>query len=109
MRRAGGGRSMSEPPADRVQDLFDQAVALPREERTAFLEAACAGDRGLRAEVESLLACDAGGAEGAAGAGLLKSPLVRPPPTAKPGDLLPGAWLPGPQVGHYRILRRIAE
>src|SRR5918911_1211553 len=50
-----------------------------------------------------------GGAEGAAGEGLLKSPLVRPPPTAKPGDLLPGAWLPGPQVGHYRILRRIAE
>src|SRR5918911_1423627 len=50
-----------------------------------------------------------GGAEGAAGEGLLKSPLVRPPPTAKPGDLRPGAWPPGPQVGHYRILRRIAE
>src|SRR5207244_3904377 len=58
-RQAGQGGSMSEPPGDRVQSLFDQAVVLPPEQRAAFLEAACAGDRGLRAEVESLLACDA--------------------------------------------------
>ena len=50
---------MSEPSGDRVQDLFDRAVGLPPAERAAFLEVACAGDPGLRAEVESLLACDA--------------------------------------------------
>ena len=41
---------MSEHPGDRVQGLFDQAVALPPEQRAAFLEAACAGDPGLQAE-----------------------------------------------------------
>jgi hypothetical protein len=49
---------VSEPPGDRVQDLFDRAVVLPAEQRAAFLETACAGDSALRAEVESLLACD---------------------------------------------------
>ena len=50
---------MSEPPGDRVQELFDQAVALPPEQRAAFLAAACADDPAHRAEVEGLLACDA--------------------------------------------------
>jgi hypothetical protein len=49
---------VSEPPGDRVQDLFDRAVLLPAEQRAAFLETACAGNPALRAEVESLLACD---------------------------------------------------
>jgi hypothetical protein len=75
---------VSEPPGDRVQNLFNQVVVLPAEQRAAFLEAACAGDPALRAEVESLLACDLGFPEGAGDDGLLKSPIVRAPRPATP-------------------------
>ena len=43
------GRTMTVPPADPVEALFDQAVALPPGERAAFLDAACRDDDGLRA------------------------------------------------------------
>ena len=39
-----------------VKDLFDAALARPVEERAKFLDSACAGDKALRHEVESLLA-----------------------------------------------------
>jgi WD40 repeat protein/predicted Ser/Thr protein kinase len=103
---------VSEPPGDRVQTLFDQTVVLPAAQRAAFLETACAGDAALRAEVESLLACDADFPEGAGDTDVLQSPLVHMPAStwaaSVPG---PGAWPPGPppRVGHYRILGRIAE
>src|SRR5262245_65437532 len=100
---------------DRIQELFDQAVVLPPEQRAAFLGAACAGDQALRAEVESLLACDLDAAAGGAGGqGLLESPVVRAPepaPTRPAGGSPAGGWLAGPpaRVGNYRVLRRIAE
>src|SRR5262249_25039230 len=102
--------TMNEPPGDRVRDLFDQAVALPPERRAAFLEAACAGDPGLHAEVESLLACDANFTESGDAEGVLKSPLRRStePTACAAGEPSPGAWRPV-RVGHYRIVRRIAE
>jgi WD40 repeat protein/predicted Ser/Thr protein kinase len=100
---------MGEQPGDRVQSLFDQAVALPPERRAAFLHAACAGDAALRAEVENLLACDGGFTEGGDGDGLLKSPLVRAlDPTLTLSDGHP-VTPSQPRVGRYRILRRIAE
>jgi tetratricopeptide (TPR) repeat protein len=39
-----------------VKDLLAQALELAPDERAGFLDGACAGDRGLRTEVESLLA-----------------------------------------------------
>ncbi|TWT46305.1 Serine/threonine-protein kinase PknB [Phycisphaerae bacterium RAS1] len=48
----------------RTCELFEQALRLPPEQRTAYLASACGGDAALRAEVESLLAHDAA-AEGA--------------------------------------------
>ncbi len=42
----------------RVQELFEQASARPREEQSSFLTDACGDDEELRNEVESLLACD---------------------------------------------------
>jgi len=36
-------------------DLFTEAVQLPAEQRSAFLEAACGGDAELQANVEALL------------------------------------------------------
>jgi eukaryotic-like serine/threonine-protein kinase len=52
---------MSKPDLEKwqqVKDLFDVALARPVEERAKFLERACAGDEGLRREIESLLASD---------------------------------------------------
>jgi len=40
----------------RVRDLFIQVVELEQEVRRRFLDATCAEDPGLRAELESLLA-----------------------------------------------------
>ena len=109
----GQDGSMSERPGDRVQELFDQAVGLPPSQRAAFLEAACADDPDLRAEVESLLASDADFPDGAGDEGVLKSPLVRSPEPTSSGvdEPIAAAWAPGPPacVGRYRILRRVAE
>jgi WD40 repeat protein/predicted Ser/Thr protein kinase len=92
--------------------MFDRAVALPPEERAAFLEAACADEPALRAELEGLLACDAGFPE-RGDEGVLKSPLIRAPEQTISGTVesLRAAWPPGPpvRVGRYRVLRRIAE
>ncbi|MCA9757836.1 MAG: serine/threonine protein kinase [Candidatus Eisenbacteria bacterium] len=46
---------MSDPWFGRIRALFDEAEGLGPEERAAFLDRACAGDDGLRREVESLL------------------------------------------------------
>ena len=82
---------------ERVWALFDEAAELPPAERSAFLDSACAGDAGLRAEVESLLACDADFPEGAGDADVLKSPVVRSPaPTLLGAGESPAAWPPGP-------------
>lgn len=99
---------MSERPEDRVQELFDRAVAMPASGRAAFLDAACAGDPSLRAELEGLLACDAE-LDDIRDEGILKSPVVRLPLTAVDGA--PTSWPPGPpaRIGRYRIGRRIAE
>ncbi|GAB5536785.1 MAG: hypothetical protein Rubg2KO_30340 [Rubricoccaceae bacterium] len=42
-----------------LREVFDVAVRLPPEERSAFLDASCAEDSALRAGVERLLAADA--------------------------------------------------
>ena len=42
----------------RVAELYDAAATLPKEQRTAFLSTACAGDQALIEEIESLIAQD---------------------------------------------------
>jgi hypothetical protein len=42
----------------KIDELFQAAVARPAEERDAFLEEACAGEESLRREVEALIAAD---------------------------------------------------
>jgi WD40 repeat protein len=105
---------MSEPLGDRVQDLFDQAVALPPERRPAFLETVCAGDPALRAEVESLLACDADFPTCAGGEGLLKSPVVRTPERPEDDDrldFLAPSQRPDSlgRLGHYEVLEIVGK
>jgi predicted Ser/Thr protein kinase len=93
---------------ERVWALFDQAAELPPDARGAFLDAACAGDAGLRAEVESLLAHESGATELEEMEAFLKSPLVRAPyePTLTPA---PGLSAPSRRIGHYRIVRMLGE
>jgi len=94
----------------RIEEVLDEALELPAEEVSAFLDRACAGDGALRADVESLLDADRRAAgflaspASAAAASLLndaETPLLLP--DAQPGDL------EGRDMGPYRILRRIGS
>jgi tRNA A-37 threonylcarbamoyl transferase component Bud32/tetratricopeptide (TPR) repeat protein len=85
-----------------VEQLLDAALDLPSEQRTAFLDAAYAGDADVRAEVERLLrAC-------AESEHFLREPaqefaapiLASLAPDLEPAD--PAA--PGTRIGPYRIL-----
>ena len=46
---------MSRDRWQKIEEVFHTALERPAEERAAFLDGACAGDRELRSEVESLL------------------------------------------------------
>jgi serine/threonine-protein kinase len=41
-----------------LQELFEQALARPADQRTAFLDAACGGDAGLRRELDAMVAAE---------------------------------------------------
>jgi serine/threonine protein kinase len=83
-----------------VKSLFGRAVALPSpEEREAYLEQACAGDAGLRAEVESLLR-----AHGEAGSFLGE----RHPCPAATTDVAAREG-PGTAVGPYTLREQVGE
>ena len=75
--------------------LFDAALERPPTERAAFLDTACAGDAGLRREVERLLAADARATS------FLEQPAVSPSPYEPPEPPLPR------RLGPYLLLREI--
>ena len=100
---------MTERPGDRVQELFDQAVALPAGTACGVPGGRLRGRPRPPREVEGLLACDANFPSGDGDDGLLRSPLVRSPEptTRRPTTRRPR---PGPRVslvrvGRYRIVR----
>ncbi|MDE3194868.1 MAG: protein kinase [Acidobacteriota bacterium] len=78
----------------RVEDLFLAAGELPPAERPAFLQAQCGNDRELRAEVESLLAHDAGGVDTSL-TGIVRRSAVNVVETGN---------LSGRRIGAYRIV-----
>jgi len=78
----------------RVQALFHEALEREGSDRLRYLDGACAGEPGLRAEVESLLAHASGG--------LLGEPLDTPG--------LPGTGgADSAEFGEYRILRALGR
>jgi eukaryotic-like serine/threonine-protein kinase len=79
----------------RIDELFHAALARPRAERLAFVAATCAGDDGLRQEVESLLAF-APAAED----------FLEPSPTTAAAPL---AEMPPARIGRYRVLEKLGE
>ena len=79
-------------------DLFTEAVQLPADKRSAFLEAACRGDLELRASVEALLR-----AHMESGEFLEQAPAEIRARTAAPGEKA------GDRVGRYKLLQQIGE
>jgi len=98
----------------RRQCLFDEAVELPPDQQTAYLERECGSDSTLRRAVESLIRHDA-----AAARAFLKQPLHRPDLDAsytqsQPGGRLPyteriNGWDHPEHIGHYEILGILGE
>ncbi len=52
----------------RLEEIFHRALDLEREERGAYLDAACAGGKELRAEAEAMIGADTGAGERIEGA-----------------------------------------
>ncbi|HEX4120922.1 MAG TPA: tetratricopeptide repeat protein [Verrucomicrobiae bacterium] len=103
---------MSEPPNQEVA-VFAAALELPADQRSAYLDQACAGDLALRQQVDALLRVhdEAGNffdklasvaqptaAEGTmpGSTGNLRIPAI---PSEKPGD----------RIGRYKLLQQIGE
>ena len=83
-----------------VEPLLDAALELEPTERSAFVDSACRGDTGLRAEVRALLAaCERGDTLLARPAVEEYAPLLAEP-SAAPTALL---------GGRYRVVREIAQ
>ena len=79
-------------------ELFTEAVQLPADKRSAFLEAVCGGDAELRASVEALLK-----AHMESGEFLEQAPAEIGARTGVPGEKA------GDQVGRYKLLQQIGE
>ena len=96
-------KSPTNPDPGREEALFDAARALPRLERAAYLDHACAEDAPLRRRIEALLQADQ------EAGGFLDPPpspadrdgtmVVTIPDTEKPGDIMSG----------YKIRERLGE
>ena len=85
---------------DRLQGLFDEAVALAPAERSSFLDRACGGDGELRRELESLLEQDARSTD------VLGDVVSRAAArTAQAGAASPI----GRRIGRYRIERELGH
>ncbi|HEV7893361.1 MAG TPA: protein kinase [Pyrinomonadaceae bacterium] len=83
----------------RIKELFHRAVEMGAAERGAFLEAECAGDAELRAEVESLVAADARDGDFFGAAAGVAAQVVE-----GGGELEAGR-----RVGSYRVLGTLGE
>src|SRR5262245_14521547 len=85
----------------RIDDLFQAAVELAAEQRPAFLDEACAGDKALRIRVEAMLASDAQDWDLIEKTALeVAAPLL--------ADDQP-QLSPGERIGHYEIINLIGR
>ena len=84
-----------------LQTLFHEAMEQPAEERPAFIEAACAGDPALHAELEALIQAHL--QPGPVDA--LAEDLIRPMTASDRPDTPPAPK----QIGPYRLAEQIGE
>lgn len=106
---------MSDSTGERLWELFDQAVELPKDQQSAFLDRQCADDRDLRARVERLLAGDEKANQVKDANSFLKSPIERMATTAMGSNsgmlrlhAQTASPLPG-YIGQYQILSLLGE
>lgn len=78
---------MSDPPLERVEELFHRAAEMNPEQRAAFLEIECAGDIDLKSAVEALLKHDR---ESTDATDFLESPILRSARQRDSATLKPG-------------------
>ena len=83
-----------------INALADSALDIPREERGRFLEQACAGDAGLRAQVDRLLAAHESSGN------FLESPLLQLLANDMPAPVSRGD-LSGQKIGRYFVKSRL--
>jgi len=88
--------------ANRVKQIFAEAVQLPADDRAAFNASAAAGDDDVRAEVESLLAA----MDGAGNEGFLTSPTHQQSVDTIKSSSTETA---GAQIDRYKLLQLIGE
>jgi serine/threonine protein kinase/Tfp pilus assembly protein PilF len=86
---------------NRDVEVFTEALQLPAEQRTAFLEKACAGDRDFRKRVEALLR-----SHDEVGDFLEDSPHTAALDAEKQ---IPVGEKPGDRIGRYKLLQQIGE
>jgi serine/threonine-protein kinase len=92
--------AMSPERLRKIEALYHSALERAPGERDAFLAQACASDRGLANEVQSLLKEDSSG------------PLDRPILEAAAGlldDAPDSHWTSGAQIGPYQIIEPLGE
>ena len=82
----------------RIRELFQEAAGLPASAREAFLETACAGDRELQVEVESLLA-----------AGDQAQSFLSRAVGAAAADVADGPSYVGRRLGAYSVTRELGR
>src|SRR6266850_5640710 len=85
----------------RILELFTKAAQLPVEQRAAFLDQVCAGDRELRNKIEALLKSNERVGD-----------FLEEPPSAIIGEGRAKATAgekPGDRVGRYKLLQQIGE
>lgn len=87
-----------------IRSVFLEALALPADRRSRFLEERCAGDDELRREVQSLL-----GHEPRASS-FLETPAVRMPSVvANLQETSPTREKPGDRIGSFELVRVLGE
>jgi len=87
-----------------IKRLYHAAVALPPQERTPFLDQACANDQSLRREVESLLQHDR-----PEDSDFLDHPAMELAARVFDVGEGEGAIEPGSEIGNYKIAEQIAR
>ncbi len=94
--------SSSAPEPRREEAVFDYALALPPEQRPAYLDQACGQDTQLRRRIEVLLRSNDHAEdflEPASPAGPNRTMVMPAAPAEKPGDF----------IGHYKIREKLGE
>ena len=91
---------MNEERWQQISTIFKSALEREADERAVFLDAACADDKSLRREVESLLAAQDQSKQ------LIDSPAIEIVAPLVAEDEEPALVL-GQTIGHYKVLKRL--